>query len=204
MEESQTVKNGRVYLENKRTIVLAISPGNPFFCKVENLQKMFQFARKNSDQKILLFLVDKISEHNFRAVGSKNPERSARLKGNCLRNKCQEALHSCGIQNESAEYINWGRDVETSDSYTGALNYVKHLYQVNDQFRNEIQECTQLALVAVKLANSREEKMSESSRNTAAIDLEEGVEYLLKELAFFSAVSDIYERPNIEEFEFYV
>jgi hypothetical protein len=71
---------------------------------------------------------------------------------------------------------------------------VKHLYQVNDQFQNDIQECTQLALVSVKLANSREENMPESSRNTAAIDLEEGVEYLLKELAFFSVVSDMYER----------
>ncbi|CAB3986629.1 annexin A6-like [Paramuricea clavata] len=151
MEESQTVKNGRIYLESKRTIVLGISPGNPFFYKMENLQKMFQFAKINSDQKILLFLVDKISEHNYRAVGT--------------------------------EYVNWSRDVETSDSYTSALNYVKHLYQVNDQFQNDIQECTQLALVSLK--NGREKNMSQSGRNTA-IDLEEGVEYLLKELAFFS------------------
>ena len=141
--------------------------------------------------KILLFLVDKISEHNYRAVGSKNPEKSARLKANSLRNKCQAAMHSCGIQNESAEYINWSRDIETSDSYISALNYVKHLYQVNDQFQKDIQESTQLALVSLK--NGRKENMSENSRNTA-IDLEEGVEYPLKELAFFSVVGEIYER----------
>jgi hypothetical protein len=57
MEESQTIKNGRIYLENKRTIVLGISPGNPFFYKMENLQKMFQFAKKNSDQKVRMYIL---------------------------------------------------------------------------------------------------------------------------------------------------
>jgi hypothetical protein len=56
MEESQTVKNGQIYLEKKRTIVLAISPGNPFFYKMENLQKMFQFAKKNSDEKVRMYI----------------------------------------------------------------------------------------------------------------------------------------------------
>ena len=141
--------------------------------------------------KILLFLPDKIFEHNYRAIRSRNPEKSARLNANRLRNKCQEAMHSCGIRNESTEYINWSRDIETSDSYISALNHVKHLYQVNDQFQNDIQGCTQLALVSLK--NGREENMSENRRNTA-IDLEEGIEYLLKELAFLSVVSEIYER----------
>ena len=68
---------------------------------------------------------------------------------------------------------------------------MKHLYQVNDQFQKDIQGCTKLALVSLK--NGRKENMSENSRNTA-IDVEEGVEYPLKELAFFSVVGDIYER----------
>ncbi len=137
-----------------------------------------------------MFIPDKISEHNYRAVGSKKPERSARQKANCLRNKCQQAIYSCGIQNESVEYINWSRDVEESSSYISALQYVKNLYEVNDQFRIEIQESTKLALLSMK--RGRERNVAESSKNSA-IDLEEGVKYLLRELAFFSVVGDIYE-----------
>ena len=135
--------------------------------------------------KILLFLADKISEHNHRAVGSKNPEKSARVKSNRLRNKCKEAMNSCGIQDESAEYINWDRDIERSPFYLDALNHVKHLYQANDQFQKDIQESTRLALVSLK--NGREKSMPDKSEATE-IDLEEGVKYPLKELAFFSVV----------------
>ena len=44
MEESQTAKNGRAYLEKKRTILIDISPDNPHFYRIENLQNIFQFA----------------------------------------------------------------------------------------------------------------------------------------------------------------
>ncbi len=56
MEESQTIKNGRTYLETKRTIMLGISPGNAFFHKIENLQKVFQLARNRSQQKVGIYL----------------------------------------------------------------------------------------------------------------------------------------------------
>ena len=142
--------------------------------------------------KVMLFLVDKINEHNYRAVGSKNPEKSARVKANRLRNKCQEAIHSCGMQDDSVEFINWARDVENSTYYVDALKYVTHLYEINDQFQKDIKESTQLALVSIKRA--REKNMPEGS--DAPIDLDEGVKYLLKELAFLSVVSDIYEGCN--------
>ena len=145
----------------------------------------------------MLFLADKISEHNYRAVGSKNPEKSARVKSNRLRNKCKEAMNSCGIQDESVEYINWDRDIERSPFYLDALNHVKHLYQANDQFQKNIQESTRLALVSLK--NGREKTMSDMNEDTK-IDLEEGVKYLLKELAFFSVVNHVYD--HCEEFVF--
>ena len=145
----------------------------------------------------MLFLADKISEHNYRAVGSKNPEKSARVKSNRLRNKCKEAMNSCGIQDESVEYINWDRDIERSPFYLNALNHVKHLYQANDQFQKNIQESTRLALVSLK--NGREKTMSDMNEDTK-IDLEEGVKYLLKQLAFFSVVNHVYD--HCEEFVF--
>ena len=102
---------------------------------------------------------------------------------------------SCRIQDESVEYINWDRDIERSPFYLDALSHVKHLYQANDQFQKDIQESTRLALVSLK--NGREKSMLDKSEDTE-IDLEEGVKYLLKELAVLSVVSQIYE--NCEEF----
>ena len=52
MEESQAVKNGQTYLENKRTILLGISPGNPFYYNKDNLQRLFRFAKNNTHKKV--------------------------------------------------------------------------------------------------------------------------------------------------------
>ena len=52
MEDSQTLKNGQIYLKNKPTIILGVSPGNPFFYKMENLVKMLRFSKTNSDNKV--------------------------------------------------------------------------------------------------------------------------------------------------------
>jgi hypothetical protein len=110
-------------------------------------------------------LPDKISEHNYRAVGGRNPERSARVKSNRLRNKCKEAILSCGIQ--GAEFVNWSDDIETSTAYIDALNYVRQLYEVNSQFQKDVQESTQISLVSLK--NGREKTVLESGENAAVV-----------------------------------
>ena len=74
---------------------------------------------------------------------------------------------------------------------------MKYLYQANDQFQKDIKESTCSALVSLK--NGREKSMPKDSEETE-IDLEEGVKYPLKELAFFSVVDQIYK--NCEEFVF--
>ena len=146
---------------------------------------------------ILVFIPGKITEHNLRAIGSKNPERTARQDANNLQSKCKEVIRSCGIQDESVVFINWSDDVESSASYINAVEYVTHLYRVNDQFQRNIQELAQHALVSLK--NGRQKNMPDNSKN-GEIDLEEGVKYTLKELAFLSVVGDIYE--SCEEFVF--
>lgn len=128
-----------------------------------------------------MFIAGKISEHNYRAVGSKNPEKSARVNAKEIRRKCEEAIQSCGITNELVEYTNWSREVETSKSYIDALSYVKKLYEESYLFKTDVQESTRLALKS--LYKSRVKNKPEKLENRV-IDLEEGVQYCLKELAF--------------------
>ena len=144
---------------------------------------------------VLLFIPDKISEHNFRAIGSKNPEKSARIKGNRLRNKCNEAIKTSGLSDTAYSYIRWKEEVETCPTYFKAYEYIQELYQTNEEFRTEIRESTEAALRCLK--NGREKpaegfnKENEDGENMP--DLEEGEKYLLKELAFFVAIPSIYE-----------
>ena len=87
--------------------------------------------------------------------------------------------------------------METSLPHINAYDYVKQLYEVNNEFHQNIQESTHFALISLK--NGREKTAPDSGEDTEIV-LEEGVKYLLKELAFLSAVSDIYD--NCEEFVF--
>ncbi|XP_046851827.1 uncharacterized protein LOC124445165 [Xenia sp. Carnegie-2017] len=191
MEESNTLKNGRIYLGKDSTIILGISPGNPQYHNVQNLKSLFDFAQNHSTQKILLFLTDKISEHNYRAIGSSNPERSARVKANRVRNKCNETICLCNGQGRF-QFINWSENVEVSGPYIDALTCIKRLYEENYTFQKDVVECTKDALLSLK--NGREKASIENGFNlqTKTIDLEEGVNYLLKELAFLSVVNNIY------------
>ena len=143
---------------------------------------------------VFLFIPDKISEHNYRAVGSKNPEKSARVKANRLRNKCNEAIQSSALCHDTYSFVRWAEDVESCHEYHKALADIQDLYEVNDEFRADIRESTEVALKCLK--NGREKGGSNKENERAeenAADLKEGVLYLLKELAFLVAIPSIYE-----------
>ena len=49
-EESQALLNGKIFLQNRRPLLLGISPGNPHYYQMEALERLFDFARRNSDK----------------------------------------------------------------------------------------------------------------------------------------------------------
>lgn len=138
----------------------------------------------------MLFNTEKISEHNYKAVGSKNPEKSARAKGAKLRNKCKRAMESNGCSLEKYTFINWVEDVDPNPHYREALQYIKTLYQKNEAFRLDIQALTKEAL-ACFLNGRNNGQQDEHTAET--LDLEEGAKYLLEEFAFFSVLHHIYD-----------
>lgn len=89
--------------------------------------------------------------------------------------------------------------MESCHEYDKALVDIKDLYKANDEFRNDIRESTEAALRCLR--NGREkggcDKENEITEGDA-VDLNEGVLYLLKELSFLVAVPSIYK--NCEEF----
>lgn len=49
-EVSQAVLNGKRFLQDRRTLILGISPGNPYYYSLDVLERLFGFARQNSDK----------------------------------------------------------------------------------------------------------------------------------------------------------
>ena len=75
--------------------------------------------------------------------------------------------------------------------YTKAFLGIRDLYQVNDGFRRDIQDSTAAALRCMKIG--RENADGSCSDSESGADIEEGVKYLLKELAFLQTVPNIYK-----------
>ena len=86
--------------------------------------------------------------------------------------------------------------MEKCPKYSETNEYVQELYRANEEFRTEIRETTEAFLRNLKHGREKPEegykKDKEGGEKTP--DLEEGVKYVLKELAFLVAVPSIYER----------
>ena len=161
--------------------------------KVNNILSVFLIQ-------VFLFIPDKISEHNYRAIGSKNPEKTAREETNWLRNKCKKAIQKSDLRNASYSFIRWEEEVESCPQYNEALADIRGLYEANDEFRYDIRESTGTALKSLQRGREKAGCAEENKAERKLIDVEEGVLYLLKELALFMSVPSIYE--NCKEFVF--
>ena len=49
-EASQAVLNGKKFLRDRRTLILGLSPGNPYYYSLDVLERLFGFARQNSEK----------------------------------------------------------------------------------------------------------------------------------------------------------
>ena len=160
------------------------------------------FLRTFLLMQVLLSIPFRICEHNFRAVGSKNPEKTARTEENRLRKKCNEAVQSSDLCQASYSFCNWTEDVESCHEYHKALADIQHLYEANDEFRADVNEATEAALRNVQFSRGKGARRNNESEvaEENAVDLKEGVLYKLKELAFLVAAPSIYE--NFDEYVF--
>ena len=141
---------------------------------------------------VFLFISDKISEHNYRAIRSKKPEKKARANSKRLRDKCKIAIQNSDLRHAAHSFIRWEEEVESCTQYNKALADIRGLYEANNEFTNDVRELTEEALRSLGESNHGKE----AERNM--VDVEEGVLYLLKELAFVVSVPSIYK--NCEEF----
>ena len=77
--------------------------------------------------------------------------------------------------------------------YEKALNTVKTLYEINDKFRTDIRESSETVLKSLKSGRKS------GGDDDEIFDLDEGLKYLLKELAILTVVPRIWKDCS-EEF----
>jgi len=142
-----------------------------------------------------MFLPDVIGQHNYRAVGSANPERSSRVKANRLRNKVKSVMSANNLSNRKFKYVDWVKDIESMPEYEQSLVYIRELYATNETLREDVRETTEAALCCMARGRTKGENDDSAS---IEIDIEEGANYLLKELAFFLCLQSAYD--NFEQF----
>ena len=106
------------------------------------------------------------------------------MKANRVRNKCNETIRLCNGQGRF-QFVNWSENVEVSGPYIDAFTGMNRLYEENHSFQKDVMESSNIALHSLK--KNRQKSSMENGFN-----IEEGVNYSLKELAFLSVVNNIY------------
>jgi len=182
---------------SKEFAFIGISLGNSYFSeeRLELILKSFSMNFK----RVVILLVDKLSMHNYRAIGYDEQKIKKKVKANSHRaiNRISRAIEKTKSvsKKENIEFYQWS-DVEAFDAYHDALEKITQLYETYDQFKDTITEITKEVI---------EKYLHEQFNETF---LNESKWYFLKELAFGSCINDFFHEENVlncyyQDFKFY-
>lgn len=163
-------------------VVVGVSIGNPYFT-AGNIERVLLFTEKRF-RRCKIFIADASARHTFQALGYSTSDavRKARLRGNNLRNKCEHAMRTLGI--DSSTFVDWTK-VVGSQAYRKHLETLAVLFSFNSAFRRDAEAATRSVL----------EKRSDLSEHAGSIEI--GVRFLLEELAFLLASPEIYGEREV-------
>ena len=173
------LENGYEILQEKGLAIVGMSPGNSYF-KKDTIDALLRFCAEEFS-KVRIMVADKPMEHTYRAMGNdkSKSKRKARLNGNTLQNHCQRSIDE--TVDGDVTLLEWVNEITPHQAYQRELQRIEELYQDNLNFRTEAQETTRTVL---------EGNLKEGIEMESAV--EEGVHYLLKELAFLSASPEMF------------
>lgn len=162
-----------------------MSAGNSYF-KEDVIKRILEFTSSNFSKTIVM-APDEPAEHTFKALGYEGNEikRKARLNANLLQNRAKRIISTLNDK-EKFKVTEWIDEVIPNILYQEKLREIFKIYNTNEQFRNDAHE------TSLKVVNG---KMKEDININEAV--KEGVNYLLKELAFVLASPKIYNTQRI-------
>ncbi len=196
-------KRGYEIFKNNGFCIIAMSIGNSYF-NDEKIGELLPFADNHfSDLRILI--ADISSIHTYKAIGydEKTAKKKTKLAGNRLRNHCNRIIAK--ISDNNIKFIDWEKEVINSKEYQKQLKIIKELYDKHSDFKdhvhNEVKIRHEICLQCFR-EDSREttrEVLQNKIKKSINIEsaIEEGVKYLLEELAFLLASTNIFGVKNV-------
>jgi tRNA-dependent cyclodipeptide synthase len=165
-----------------------MSPGNAFFTRKRIEIAVCGMARLFGE--VTVVVPDTIAVHTYRALGydERQSRTKARENGLNIKNRCLRAMERARIESPSTELriLDWERDVTSSPGYGEAYDRVCALFDTNECFRKDVLNKGRSVLSA---------KLGEEAVTYTAV--REGVEYLLKEFAYFSLFRNVFGRDVV-------
>ena len=171
-------ENGYDVLQEGGLAIVGMSPGNSYF-KKGTINELLKFCASKFSQ-VRIMVADKPMEHSYKALGYScfKAKKKARLSGNTLKNHSLSTIS--GLVGD-VKLIEWEKEIDQHASHNKEFKKIISLYEGSNKFRQEVRETTRKVL---------KNKLREAIAIEDAID--EGVFYLLKELAFLSASPEIF------------
>jgi len=163
-----------------------MSAGNSYF-KEEIILKLLRFGSKNFNE-IIILSPDEPAEHTYLALGyeEKNAKRKAKLNSNLLKNRAKRAIEILKKEGNKTNFkiIEWTNEINKQKNYQEELIKIQKLYNSNISFQKDTKEITKKVMENKSITNQN-------------INIDEGVKYLIKELAFVIVTPIIYNTHHV-------
>ena len=172
---------GNQVLQSKKAIIIGVSINNSYFSE-ENLKKLLLWAWSYTTR-VYVMIPDEPAVHTLIAFGKSqgDAERVARLKSNALENKCRAIIQEKNLT--SVQIVRW-KNIVDSEHYQSALDVIKREYSGLNCFAKDVNETTLGVL------------RNAGFDNPTLMQIENGVQFLFKELAFITHSSLILKEEN--------
>lgn len=187
-ESSIASKIGQEILNKRGCSLVWMSAGNSYFSE-ENIRELILFAKDNFST-VIVASPDMPAEHTYRALGydESKSKRKARLSANLLKNRAERIIKTIEQEKKPGLLIlvDWKNDVELNEEYKKAYEKIYKLYLENSEFRYDARLTTSSVLIQKARYLLNLEK-----------SIDEGVFYLLKELAFIVALPSLFNLSDV-------
>jgi cyclo(L-tyrosyl-L-tyrosyl) synthase len=170
--------------------VIGMSPGNSYF-KQGVIDQLLEFGLKEYSR-IGIFIPDIPAIQTYIALGySENRARRDKAipQGNALKNKVHTAIDSKQLDESRVRIFDWkNEDIEDNGEYRQQFEYIKKLYDQNENFRKDANAAT-----AEVLNENPFQKTLVGEK-----EIEVGVHYLLSEFAFMLFLPEYLHEDLVE------
>ncbi|CAH3164920.1 unnamed protein product [Porites lobata] len=195
--ESLVFKTGQDVMAGNGVVLFGMSPENPYF-KSHVIEDYVQYLGKD-ERRIIVVVPQQPAEHTYRALGSKDAVKRAKKNSSQLKSHCRRAIDKVSKTDDvPGEFymLDWTSEVDKHEVYIAALDYIISFYKSNSYFRQDVARSTAKVLGKDSTSSESESESSDSELEDNE-SVQEGVYYLLKELAFIISSKEMFRTESV-------